>query len=139
MTINEIDNLCKYKEHELPNKYFGKLVKEAAIERSESFGKYTKELPLKIEEEFFQYLKDLCEQQNNPDKLLPTPPESILDKRHICKLITENARGSLQDAYEDATRRTLWERVAKTPHNDLIFYKGLLEEYTKRITLVPSL
>lgn len=48
--INEqIEKLCKEKEQELLDKYFGNLVKEAAEERPETIGKYTKEMPLKIE------------------------------------------------------------------------------------------
>lgn len=43
--------LCNKKEQELLNKYFGDLVKEAAIERPETIGEYTKDLPLKIEAE----------------------------------------------------------------------------------------
>lgn len=46
MTALEIDKLCKSKEQELLKKYFGKLIQEAAIERSETIGEYTKDLPL---------------------------------------------------------------------------------------------
>ena len=75
MTALEIEKLCKSKEQELLNKYFGKLIKEAAIERPETIGEYTKDLPLKIEEEYFLYLKELWN-EINPDKSQPL--ESIL-------------------------------------------------------------
>ena len=132
MTISEIESRCKRKEQELLNKYFGNLVKEAAIEKPETIGDYVKDLPLKIEDEYFQYLKELWD-EINPDKSKTL--ESILDKRHISKLMTDDDREAIQYAYEDATRRTLWERITNTNHKDVTFYKGLLEEYTKQLLL----
>lgn len=132
MNKAEIETLCKSKEQELLNKYFGNLIKEAAIERPDTIGKYTKDLPIKIEEEYFQYLKELWDEAN-PDKSKSL--ESILDKRHISILMTEDDREGIHHAYEDATRRTLWERLTKTNHKDVTFYKGLLEEYTRELLL----
>ncbi len=132
MTTKEIENLCVRKEKELLNRFFGNLVKEAAFEKPETIGDYTKDLPLKIEEEYFQYLKELWENINSDSsKTL----ESILDKRHISMLMTEDDREGIHHAYEDATRRTLWERLTKTNHKDVTFYKGLLEEYTRELLL----
>lgn len=132
MTALEIEKLCKSKEKELLNKYFGNLVKEAAIERPESIGGYTKDLPLKIEEEYFHYLEELWDEINT-DKSKPL--ECILDKRHISMLMTDDDREGIHHAYEDATRRTLWERLTKTNHKDVTFYKGLLEEYARELLL----
>ena len=132
MTALEIEKLCKSKENDLLNKYFGNLVKEAAIERPETIGEYTKDLPLKIEEEYFQYLKELWN-GINPDKSKPL--ESILDKRHISMLMTDDDREGIHHAYEDATRRTLWERLTRTNHKDVTFYKGLLEEYARELLM----
>jgi len=132
MTASEIEKLCEKKGKKLLNKYFGNIVKEAAVERPETIGEYTKELPLKIEEEYFQYLKELWD-EINPDKSKSL--ESILDKRHISMLMTEDDREGIHYAYEDATRRTLWERLTKTNHKDVTFYKGLLEEYTRELLI----
>ena len=132
MTALEIEKLCKSKEKELLNNFFGNLVKEAAIERPETIGDYTKDLPLKIEEEYFLYLKELWN-DINPDKSRSL--ESILDKRHISMLMTEDDREGIHYAYEDATRRTLWERLTKTNHKDVTFYKGLLEEYARELLM----
>ncbi len=132
MNTAEIDKLCERKEKELLNKYFGNLVKEAAIKRPETIGDYTKDLPVKIEEEYFLYLKTLWD-EINPDKSKSL--ESILDKRHISMLMTEDDREGIHYAYQDATRRTLWERLTKTNHKDVTFYKGLLEEYTRELLM----
>lgn len=128
MTNEQIENLCKEKELELLNKYFGNLVKEAALERPETIGEYTKDLPLKIEAEYFEFLKDLwAEVAPNDERTL----EGILDEKHLRKLMTDDDREAIHHAYKDATRRTLWERITKTNHKDVTFYKGLLEEYAK--------
>ena len=132
MTANEIEKNCKRQEQKLLDKYFGNLVQEDAIEQPETIGDYTKDLPLKIEEEYFQYLKGLWA-EINPDKSKSL--ESILDKRHISMLMTDDDREGIHYAYEDATRRTLWERLTKTNHKDVTFYKGLLEEYTRELLL----
>ena len=132
MKAEEIEKLCKTKEKDLLNKYFGNLVKEAAIERPETIGEYTKDLPLKMEEEYFLYLKELWN-DINPDKSKSL--ESILDKRHISMLMTDNDREGIHHAYEDATRRTLWERLTRTNHKDVTFYKGLLEEYARELLM----
>jgi len=132
MNKAEIEKLCKSKEQELLNKYFSKLIHEAAIERPETIGDYTKDLPLKIEEEYYQFLIGLWKEVNlDKSKSL----ENILDKRHISMLMTDDDREGIHHAYEDVTRRTLWERLTKTNHKDVTFYKGLLEEYARELLL----
>ena len=53
MDTKHIEKLCENKEKELMERYFGNLVKEAAVERPETIGDYTKKLPLKIEAEYW--------------------------------------------------------------------------------------
>lgn len=130
MTTKEIEIKCKEKESELLNKYFGNLVAQAAIEKPESIGQYTKDLPLKIEKEYYLFLKELWS-EISPSTTL----ESILDKRHLSILMTDDDREGIHHAYQNATRRTLWERITKTNHKDVTFYKGLLEEYTRELLL----
>ena len=57
MTKEQVIALCKEKEQELLDKYFGNLAKEAAHERPETIGEYTKDLPLKIEAEYHTFLE----------------------------------------------------------------------------------
>ena len=77
MKKQQIENKCREKEDLLLNKYFGNLVKEAAIERPETIGDYSKDLPLKIEEEYFQYLKELLAEIHPGES---ESLESIFDK-----------------------------------------------------------
>ena len=133
MDAEQIKKLCKEKEQELLKKYFGNLVKEAAIERPEAIGGYTIDLPLKIEAEFREFLEALWKDAA-PDELKGTP--LVLEEQKLRKLKTDDDREGLHYAYKDAMEITLWERITKTNHKDVTFYKGLLEEYTRDLLMV---
>lgn len=129
----QIKKLCTEKEQELLNKYFGRLVKEAAVERPETIGAYTKDLPLKIEAEYRVFLEELW-QEYAPKKLNGTP--LVLEEQKLRKLMTDNDRESIDKAHKAATERTLWERITQTNHKDVTYYKGLLQEYTRNLLMV---
>ena len=133
MTTEHIEKLCRDKEQELLHKYFGNLVKEAAIERPETIGKYTEELPLKIEAEFKTFLEELWKEYA-PEELKGTP--LIFDEQKLRRLMTDDDRELLNEAHKDATELTLWERITKTNHEDVTYYKGLLHEYTRDLLMV---
>ena len=133
MTNEQIKKLCKEKEQKLLKKYFGNLVKEAAIERPETIGEYTIDLPLKIEAEFREFLEALWKDAA-PDELKGTP--LVLEEQKLRKLKTDDDREGLHYAYKDAMEITLWERITKTNHKDVTYYKGLLEEYTRDLLMV---
>ena len=133
MTPQEIASLCEEKQNQLLNKYFGNLVHEAAIERPETIGKYTKELPLKIEAEFRTFLEELWKEYA-PAELKGTP--LVLEEQKLRKLMTDDDREMIEPAYKDATEITLWERITKSNHEDVTYYKGLLQEYTGDLLMV---
>lgn len=130
MTTKEIENRCIAKQQELLEKYFGNLAHEAAYERPETIGDYVPELPLKVEAEYRTFLESLWAEiaPNDPRSL-----DDILDKGHIRDMVTEDDREGVQRAYRDAQRRTLWERVTKSNHKDVTFYKGLLKVYAQEL------
>lgn len=133
MNSKEITNLCKEKEQELLNKYFGNLVHEAAIVKPETIGEYTKDLPLKIEGEYRIFLEGLWKEYV-PDGLKCTP--LVLEGQKLRKLMTDDDREGIEEANKDATTITLWEKITKSNHEDVTYYKGLLEEYAKDLLLV---
>ena len=133
MEAKQIENLCKEKEQELLKKYFGNLVKEAAIERPETIGEYTKDLPLKIEAEYRAFLEELWKDVA-PEGMKGMP--MVLEEQKLRKLMTDDDREGIEAAFKDATEQTMWERITKTNHKDVTFYKGLLEEYTHDLLLV---
>jgi hypothetical protein len=133
MTNEQITKLCKDKEQELLNKYFGNLVKEAAIEQPETIGEYTMDLPLKIELEYKAFLEELW-LKVAPEEFKGQP--LVLEEQQLRKLLTEGDLQKLEDAYKAATEQTLWERITKTNHNDVTYYKGLLLEFTRDLLMV---
>ena len=133
MEVRQVEKLCTEKEQELLDKYFGNLVKEAAIERPETIGEYTKELPLKIEAEYKAFLEGLWH-DHAPEELKGKP--LTFDEQKLRKLMTDDDRESVDAAFKDATEQTLWERVTKTNHKDVTYYKGLLLEYTRDLLMV---
>lgn len=133
MTNEQIRTLCKEKEQELLMKHFGNLVQEAAVERPETIGEYTKDLPLKIEAEYKAFLEKLWEEAA-PLELKGTP--LVLEEQKLRDLLTVDDREGIDAAYKDATEQTLWERITKTNHKDVTYYKGLLLEYTRDLLMV---
>lgn len=132
MTIEEIETQCRNKSYELIDKYFGSLVKEAAIERPEEIGDYTLGLPKQIEAECKAYLEYLWAEiaPNGVPSF-----EEIIDKQHLSDQMTGDDREAIKPAYDAAVRRTLWERLTKTNHKDVTYYKGLLKRNTEELLL----
>ena len=133
MTTEQIKKLCNKKEQELLSKYFGNLVHEAAVERPETIGGYTKDLPLKIEAEYRVFLEELWK-EHAPDDLKGTP--LVLEERKLRKLVTDDDRELIEVSHKGATEQTLWERITKTNHKDVTYFKGLLQEYTRDLLMV---
>ena len=94
MQNGHIINLCKEKEQELLNKYFGNLVNEAAMERPESIGTYTKDLPLRIEDEYRVFLEGLWK-EHAPENMKDTP--LVLEERKLRKLMTDDDREGIEE------------------------------------------
>lgn len=126
----EIERRCEEKADSLLKQYFGNLVKEAAIECLESIGEYDLELPLRIEAEYRNYLKELWEEIAEDDQ---RTIDDLLNQKQLRNKMTEDDCEGIAYAYRDAQRRTLWERITKTNHKDVTYYKGLLEEYTREL------
>lgn len=105
MTNEQIVKRCKEKEQELLNKYFGDLVLEAAVDQPETIGTYTKDLPLKVEAEFREFLEELWKEVA-PEGLKGTP--LVLEEEKLRELMTNDDREGIEEAYKDATERTLW-------------------------------
>ena len=128
-----IEEICERKQQELLDKYFGNLSYEAAVEQPETIGEYTKDLPLKIEQEYRRFLEELWPQYA-PEDMKGQP--LVLEEQRLRYLITEDDREMIEVAHKNAVTRTLWERISKSNHKDVTYYKGLLREYTKELLMV---
>lgn len=136
MTNEQVERICDEKLKQLLDNYFGNLVKEAAIERPETIGDYGLDLPLKIEAEYKSFLEDLWKDVA-PEGLKGT--KLVLEEQKLRDLTTESNSEDVNRAYKDATRRTLWERITQTNHEDVTYYKALLRDYTKELLTVMRL
>ena len=132
MTVNanEIDRLCREKEQDLLNQYYGNLAKEAAYEQPETIGDYTPNLPLQIEAEYKTFLEGLWKEYA-PDDLKGTP--LVLEEQKPRDIVTQDDRELVAQAHQKATTQTLWERLTKSNHKDVTHYKYLLKEYTREL------
>lgn len=133
MTNEQIEKLCKEKELELLEKHYGNLVKEAAEDRPEDIQEYTKDLPFKIEAEYRVFLEDIW-REYVPEEMKGTP--LVFEEQKLRQLITDDDRELIDEAHKDATEQTLWERITKSNHKDVTYYKGLLKEYTRDLLMV---
>lgn len=133
MTKKQIRSLCLEKEQELLEKYFGRLVFEAAHVQPETISGYPKELPLKIEAEYKAFLESLWKEYA-PEEQKGTP--LVLEEQHLRIRFTDDEREAVDEALKDAKKQTLWELITRTNHKDVTYYKGLLEEYTRELFLV---
>ena len=125
-----LDQLCRNKEQELMEKYYGNLVKEAAYERPETIGDYTLDLPLKIEAEYKAFLEQIWPEVA-PDDLKGAP--LVLEEQKLREIVTTNDREQVAQAHKKATTQTLWERLTNSNHKDVAHYKFLLKEYTREL------
>lgn len=130
MNRNDIENLCSNKINALIERYFGNLVKEAAIDRPETIGSYDIELPLRIEAEYREFLKKLWKEFATDGC---RSIDEILNNKELREKLTFDDREVIAEAHHNAQHRTLWERISKTNHRDVTYYKGLLEEYTREL------
>lgn len=132
MTYEQITELCKKRELEILRKYFGNAVREAVITKPEHIGEYTMDLPLKMEDEYKLFLEDLWKEYA-PEEMKGTT--LFMGEQITWKQKNYKNRELIDRAHEDAMKRTLWERITKTNHIDVAFYKGLLEQYSHELLI----
>ncbi len=124
---SRIEIICKEKEQDLLHKYFGDFAAGASSVQYQTVDEYPKDLPLKIEAEFREFLEELW--KNYSDSPL------ILEEQKLRTLMTEDDREAIEEAYTNAKRITLWEKITKSNHEDIIYYRGLLFEYTRDLLM----
>ncbi len=132
MNINRenIERICIAKANSLLATNFGELVKEAVVDQPEFIGDYDLELPLRIEAEYRKFLEELWK-EIAPDDCKSI--DDILNNKELREKLTLDDREIIAEAHSNALHRTLWERITKTNHRDVTYYKGLLEEYTREL------
>ena len=129
MDVLDLRIRCETKMKELLDRHFGDLVKDAVVDKPEVLEeRFSTELPLRIEEEFMAFLGDLKRE------ILPDDPRTI-DEIIDCPLKREMIRDEyeldVERAYEKAKAVTFWEKLTRSNHKDVSFFKGLVKQYTE--------
>ena len=131
MEKNEILQLCIEKRNELLDKYFGQVIEENAVARPETLdNKYSIETPFEAEEEFFAFLEELNRKVNPNDT---KPLSELIDRPLKRDMLNEEYQPVIENAYRNAKEITLKEKILKTNHKDVAFFKGLLKQYTEEL------
>ncbi|MBQ9311280.1 MAG: hypothetical protein IJ222_10540 [Bacteroidales bacterium] len=131
---HKVELQCLDKANGLIDKYFPNFIHEAAIKKPERLaGEYNDELPHKIASEFRVWLSRLWAE------LAPEgakPFDEIMNLKKSIEVTDASYAPYLNDARKDAEQITLWEKLTKTNHEDVSYYKGLLKQYTEELLRV---
>ena len=134
MPSNDLYLKCRAKADELLEKYFPNFSHEAGVLRPEELApEYNEALPAKIQAEFRDWLGQLWKEVA-PSDAKPFDEAMNLDDR--LKKMEEANAGDLERARAEAERRSLWERITRTNHQQVTYYKGLLKQYTEETLAV---
>ena len=131
MDRQAIEDRCYGKAKELLTKYFGDFATISGVVKPETLENiYTDELPRKIAEEFRAFLAGLW------SEIAPEGAKSfdeIMNRKRSIDLIHDDYDDFLPSARLSAETITLWEKITKTNHKDVTYYKGLLKQYTEEL------
>ena len=127
----EIEIRCRQKAAELLEKHFPNFIQDAAITRPETLdNQYNDSLPGKVAEEFRDWLASLWEEIRAKDQ---GSFDQVMNLKRSLEMTGESYAPYLSSAREEAQTRTLWEKLTKTNHEDVTYYKGLLKQYTEEL------
>ena len=126
-----IEDRCYDKVKELLKKYFGDFAAVSGVVKPETLDSlYTDTLPRMIAGEFRAYLSGLW------DDIAPDGAKTfdeVMDRQRSIDLVHDDYDDFLPSARLSAQTVTLWERLTKTNHKDVTYYKGLLKQYTEEL------
>lgn len=85
------------------------------------------DLPEQLAKEFYDYLKSLYLELQGPDAPVQKLTDSYL--KYVQYAIQYKTDSEI--AYQDAQRRTLWERITNSNHEDILAYKQAQFRYAE--------
>lgn len=131
MNKQEIESRCREKAEQILEKYFPKFVQEAAVDKPERLAdEYNDELPFKVEAEFRSWLGELWKEVTKNES---KPFDEIMNRHISMTNVDANYVPYLGGARRDAEKITLWEKITKSNHSDVTYYKGLLRQYSEEL------
>lgn len=131
MTIQDIEKLCWKRYNELLQEHFGDFAAEAAGGKTTHLSNhYTDTLPLEIASTFRSYLKELWN-KSVPDGACSF--EDIMNTKKASDVTSVDYADYLPQAREAAETVTWWEKITRSNHEDVTYYKGLLKQYSEEL------
>ena len=126
MLDNAIKVQCWNKINELLEKHFGSTLGENEVLDA----RYTLDYPFTVASEMEEYLVSLwSEIGHTSGKTI----EEIMGAGRLSSLTYDSYLDMLKEAQADASRITLWEKIAKTNHDDVMVFKSIMKSCTKDI------
>ena len=126
-----IEDRCYGKAKELLKQYFGDFATVSGVVKPETLdSQYTDTLPRKIAEEYRAFLAALW------SEIAPEGArrfDAIMDRQRSIDMVHDDFDDFLPSARLSAQTVTLWEKITKTNHKDVTYYKGLLKQYTEEL------
>ena len=131
MSKIDIELRCRKKADELLEKFFPGFIHEAAIDRPEQLaGGYNDKLPYAVEAEFRDWLSGVWKEVAPAGS---EPFEKIMNRHLDMSMVDASYVPNLKEARADAEKISLWEKITKSNHEDVTYYKGLLKQYTEEL------
>ena len=126
-----IEDRCYGKARELLKKYFGDFATVPGVVKPETLdSQFTDTLPRKIAAEYRAFLDALW------SEIAPEGArgfDEIMDRQRSIDQVHDDYDDFLPSARLSAQTITLWEKITKTNHKDVTYYKGLLKQYTEEL------
>lgn len=126
-----IELRCRKRANELLDQYFPNFIQEAAVDRPEQLAPvYNDELPGLVEDKFRGWLSDLWMEITPPGS---KPFDEVMNLRKSMMLVDASYAPLLKEAREKAEKITLLEKITRSNHEQVTYYKGLLKQYTEEL------
>lgn len=127
----DIELRCRKKADELLEKHFPDFIKEAAHIKPEILAeKYNNDLPAKVAAEFREWLRELWDEVRGERQ---ESFDEIMNMQKSIEMTDASYEPYLDSAMEKAKRITLKEKLLKSNHEDVSYYKGILKQYTEEL------
>ena len=131
MDKQAIEIRCYNQCRDLLSKYFEDFSHVSGVEKPETLdSQFTDTRPRKIAEEYRAFLAALW------SEIAPEGAKSfdeIMDRQRSIDMVHDDFDDFLPSARLSAQTITLWEKITKTNHKDVTYYKGLLKQYTEEL------
>ncbi len=126
-----VNTILMLKAKEMIKSYYGIVKRENRMDQPETVGTYTLDLIEQIYKDYCNFLCDMWPTIRPQDTLTYAPSE---DYRQI--LADTEEYKQLYAAYQDAVKRTLWERITLSNYKDVAQYKLLLRRYSRHLLIM---